>query len=426
MYNRLRPLASSLLLRQLTGMTAALAAGQAITLAAVPILTRLYGPAALGALGTFLAIVTVLAAVSSCRYELSIVGADTNVDAVRLVRLSVHLLLSSALVYGLVIAFVRPFRLADLLSLPVAAVWLLPAAIVATGLHEVIAFWRSRSSEFGIVGWSRITRSASTVVLQIGAGLVGQPSALRLVGAAVAGQFLGAAVCLRGKVRALVGSSDERFMASYSEFPSTASKYSDSAKNGTPYALLYALSRQAPLLLTALFFGARDAGLVAVASKLMLMPASLVGAATRQVFLKRLTVALRRGEDLANLYWRYVRLLVLVGVGPLALIGLAGPRAFGMVLGEEWASAAAIARWLILPSIGALTIAPASAGLIAVRRQGLLWRRELVVLLLIVGLFGGVVVSGGSAVSAIGLSVTAAFCVDISMVVITRSALSRD
>ena len=58
-----------------------------ITVAAAPILTRLYGPESFGVLATFASILALLNVVSSLRYELAIAVPEDDEDAIALVWL---------------------------------------------------------------------------------------------------------------------------------------------------------------------------------------------------------------------------------------------------------------------------------------------------------------------------------------------------
>ena len=74
------------------------AGSQLISVAAAPILTRLYGPESFGVLATFASILALLNVVSSLRYELAIAVPKDDDEAIALVWLCfVLVVISSAL-----------------------------------------------------------------------------------------------------------------------------------------------------------------------------------------------------------------------------------------------------------------------------------------------------------------------------------------
>src|SRR5512142_456745 len=77
--------------------------GQVITVAAAPLLTRLYSPGDFGVLAVFGSIVSVLAVVASLNYHLAIPLPDEDSAAARLLVLSLLLLGATGLLSGVVV-----------------------------------------------------------------------------------------------------------------------------------------------------------------------------------------------------------------------------------------------------------------------------------------------------------------------------------
>ena len=76
-----------------------------ITVAAAPILTRLYGPESFGVLATYVSILALLNVVSSLRYELAIAVPEDDDEAIALVWLCFVLVAISTALTALGVAW---------------------------------------------------------------------------------------------------------------------------------------------------------------------------------------------------------------------------------------------------------------------------------------------------------------------------------
>ena len=94
------------------------AAGQAIIVAASPILTRLYTPEDFGVLAVYASLLSILGVVASLRYELAIPLPESDEEAANVTVLSLVVVLGMALVTA---AIALPFRqpIAEALNTPV-------------------------------------------------------------------------------------------------------------------------------------------------------------------------------------------------------------------------------------------------------------------------------------------------------------------
>ncbi|HAQ72765.1 MAG TPA: polysaccharide biosynthesis protein, partial [Pseudomonas sp.] len=76
----------SKLLRNILTVVSGTAGAQAITMAFMPVITRIYGPEAYGVLGTFLSVTLMLVPIAALTYPIAIVLPKRDGDARGLVR----------------------------------------------------------------------------------------------------------------------------------------------------------------------------------------------------------------------------------------------------------------------------------------------------------------------------------------------------
>src|ERR1700733_4731183 len=115
--------------------------GHLFTLAAAPILTRLYFPDDIGDLGLFNAFLAVAAVSASLQYDVAIVSAPGQKEAADLATLSTLLIVPMSAMGGLSLYFMIHFSLLGFGSLPIYAAGLMTPAIFFAGLFSVLRYW---------------------------------------------------------------------------------------------------------------------------------------------------------------------------------------------------------------------------------------------------------------------------------------------
>src|SRR5262249_11927025 len=142
----------------------------------------------------------IIGVIGCMRYELSIVLPERDEEAVNL--LGASLLFASAigaLTIPIVVVGRRP--LLARLQAPVLArvIWLSPPIVFRRVVFLSLNYWISRSRRFGRLSVARVSSSATTSAVQVGAGLAGRASGPTLVSATVIGTAVSTAV-LAGQI----------------------------------------------------------------------------------------------------------------------------------------------------------------------------------------------------------------------------------
>jgi len=318
--------ASRQFLRNLGTVVTGAAAAQAVALAAVPLLTRLYDPAAFGAFGLLAALSGIAATVAAGRWELAVVLPARDEDAAGVVALAALAALGTASMAAVVLA-VAGDRLprAELL-------WWLPPSLLLAALAEILAQWALRRERYRRVAAGQGARSAATVAAQAAAGALA-PLPAGLLGGHLLGQAAQVAVLLRGAPRAWPG---------LRRLAAVAARYREFPLFGAPQALVNALSQYGPAVMLAAF-GEATVGLYWLALRVLTLPDAVLNQPLRQVFYRD---ASRAGADLRARLLRATAALAALGLPVLLAAVLAGPELFAWAFGEGWREAGAFARWL--------------------------------------------------------------------------------
>lgn len=394
------------------------AAAQTIAIVATPVITRIYAPEAFGLLGVFNSLLLTLAPLVSLDYYLAIVIPRSDIEARRLLSLSLR---AAALicVIGVVVMLAagEPIAAALGVSGAGAVMLLVPAGVFADSAGRTLGQWLVRSKRFRPLAAASITQSSTTAAGKIALGFL-WPSGAVLVAVTVAGHlaravWLWAVSGLRG------AEQDDGEPAPPAK--AVAREYADFPLFHLPNTFAAKAGETAPTIILAALFGPALAGFYELARRIIKVPSNLIANSVSKVYRARAADAVHAGRSLRGDIARTAAALFGLGLIPYGLVVAFGPAIFSVVFGAEWEAAGSIARWLALWFAVHVAVRPATQALTVTRRLRLrlLWsltaNAAKLAGLLAVGSLSG---SAASAVAAYALIAVAA---DIILLIVTLS-----
>lgn len=335
-------------LRQLLAMLGGVGSVQLLGVLAAPLLTRLYAPADFGALGVYMACLTLSTAVVAGRYELAVPLPEQDEESANVLAVA----LGWVVAITCLTAFVSfaggeaGLRLLQLQSYP-ALLWWLPVGVGLTGAYTVLSYWSIRRAHYGRLATTKATQGVAMVGVQLGGAAWGGTA---LLAAQAVGQSLGlwrlASTAVADGVMGHWRWARLRQVAwQYRRFPLVSA----------PGAVLnLAAIGAVPLVISATFL-ASVAGQFVLATRILSLPANLIGGAISQVFLSH-AVDRHRDGRLAGLVDELQTALVSLVLPLLLLMLILGPWAFAWVFGEAWRESGRYAQ-LISPWLAAQFVA---------------------------------------------------------------------
>lgn len=366
------------------------AVAQAITILTLPILSRLFTPAAYGTWQVFSAVVLILSTIACLRYEMAVVLPEQDEEAANVLGLCLGVtLVLSALCGGVLLLGGRAF--VEMLRAPGLSpyLWLIPLALFIHGLWRAASAWNTRVKRFGRQSVAQVAGSATTSALPITMAALGHSEAGVLVATWVLGWLVNMGV-LASQVwrdtwdlfrRSVRWTFILACLKRYRKFPLV----------DTWGTLFNAVSWQLPPLLLSAFFSETVVGYYSPANRVILLPLTLLGNAIVPVFLQRAAEVRGRPEELGRTVEMLFRRLVALGLFPSILLMLGGKELFGVVLGPEWVEAGLytqiLAPWMFFLFISI----PLSMLFTALERQEF----SLIIQVLILGTRVGALVIGG-------------------------------
>jgi O-antigen/teichoic acid export membrane protein len=337
-------------------------AAQLVTVAAAPVLARLYPPEAFGVFGALIGLGTVLGAVAGLKYELAIILEKSEAEALDALRLVIAVVAAFTLVLTCG-TIVGGSALARLLQIQGVGPLLLAGPVFALlfGCSQALSFWATRHERWAVQAQGEVARNGITTGYQLAFGLLAA-GPIGLVGGRVFGE-LGILMRLWRGARLHVsdGGAGKRLAvdADCARLWSLATKHRDLALYQTPRALLHTVLAHFPALLLIVLASPAIAGLYWFAARLLRMLVTLLANAVRRVFFKGAVAIHHAGHCTRPFLIRVTLLLGLAGILPTLVLGVEGPALFAFAFGEDWRVAGEYARWLAIWSWFDLMAAPA-------------------------------------------------------------------
>jgi len=348
--------------RGITVLAGGNALAQGLTIAASPILTRLYTPAEFGTLAVYMSLTTILGVALSARYQMAIALPESDREALAVVKLSLAIVLVSTIIMTLVVLLFRD-AIAFGLNSPALGgyLWMLPLSVIAIGSFTVFRLWAIRSREFALVGKVRIRQVFASLLVQIAGAPLG---ALGLLLGQLANQGAGMTALGRGPLsrqefRSADLASLRYMLVRYRRFPLFT----------TWSSLMNRISLQLPTLVFSVLFGPSAVGFYALANRILKTPSGVFVGAINDVFLTTAPTALREGW-LRGLVLATHQRMSSLAMPPLALMAIVAPQLFGLVFGEQWTIAGEYGRWIVILVYFSLVASPLSGLFSVLEKQG--------------------------------------------------------
>lgn len=304
---------------------------QIISLAAYFALTRIFSAEDYGLYSIFYSYIEVLIILSTCKYELAIVAADTDSEAQAMARFTLRL---NAIVSTVLLTVVLALWLAGALPGNFAQlgwmVLLIPPMVFFCGTSRVYSFLFNRGHHYSTMALSETVNAAAGAIIKIGLGLLGVLQAGMPVGT-VAGRAVGNLVYRLKKSE--VGS----WKSEKSALLAVARKHVNFPRYVATKDFINSISSNLPFLWLALYFDRADVGLFALALTFTFRPVNILNVAFEQVLYARTAEGVREGRSVSGMIGRFLLILNVVALPLFVLAWFVAEPVFAFCFGGRWA-----------------------------------------------------------------------------------------
>lgn len=320
------------------------AAGQIISFALAPIISRLFSPSDFGIFGSFNSVAAIIAAVSTLHYTQAIMLPKEKEDALDLFFLSCLSVVTIAFIV-MTVCFIIPTAINGIMK--TSGIWALALLVTSTfssGINEALQAWCVRSKAFKDTSSSQVVRSLSNSGFRMMFGYLkgGGPS---LIISSIISDVLASINLLRVFV---IDSMAMHYSLSWKRVKRLAIEYRDFPMYSASQSAINALSNGLPVLLLTQFYGVTVAGAFAFAGSMIRTPMSLLLGAMRQVLFQKAAETMHQDGRLATLYVKITAGLFGLSLFPSLVLFVWGPQIFGFIFGAQWLIAGEFARSIVL------------------------------------------------------------------------------
>lgn len=344
-------------LRNLIALAGSTALSQALSVATLPVLSRLYDPSDLGLFGIFSSFVGIFSVISSFSYEVAIVSAKDDSEAASLTYLSLiisafFVVFSSVAAYLMVVNNFLGFEGFDFIAIP-----LLGIAVLLTSTLKILKYFLIRESDFLTVSKTTVVQSLARSFTQIIFGLQGLAS-LGLLISDVLGRLAGMGKMLNRSFPALWPLKSSAKVAA---LQSVAWKYLKFPMLSLPSSLLDSLALSLVVPLITQTYGADIGGYFVLSQRVLAVPLSLIGNSVADVFHTTMSSYAHTSSGQAKAFFlKTARRLFLLGLLPAIAFTFLSPQIFRLIFGEQWEIAGFFCSVMAPWNLAALIVSPLS------------------------------------------------------------------
>ena len=344
-------------------ITLSLLVGAIITFIALPVLTRLYSVADFGAYGIALAIVSVLSTVANLRLDQALLVADEQ-DKKSLIFEGAVFSTAIAVISGIVISAILNVEMAGAVATGVLA---------NTLIQSLYNYQFSAHQEYFCAGLN-IFRSVIVVAVQLLLPFVMQISLVNSYN-------LSSIIMIVAVLIYLI--KHQLYQVSWQAFQ----HYKDFIYANTPHALLNSFSHNLPYYVVSHFVGVQAMGFYAIVERTLRVPINLISQTLRQFFIRKF-----KDADSSQNALKASVLLSLVSLPLFALVFVLPESLYLWIFGSEWVGISTYFQILALGYWAVFCNPPSSAYLIAKRNSQVLFKLQIVELMIKFALFAGLYV----------------------------------
>lgn len=343
------------------------AAATAITLAAVPIISRLFNPDDFGLAALLVSVALVIGPVVSLRYDRAILIARDDGCIDRLVWLCLATMTVLVIIVAMVIVPVAIATNDDAGRLGIWWIALVPM-LALTGLANVQDAILTRRHQYRALAVADVANAGGASGVRVALGALGGSSVWALNVGYLIGLIARVAVPFVASRRGL-HSIDAH--PSREELKQLMREYRDFPLLNAPGELVRAVSANMPVLALSLLFNSAVVGYFSMANRAVQVPLNNFANIIRRVYQQRLVSKFERGEPIRRDVMMTTASVAAVGLVPFLIIQFWGEVLLTALLGHGWEVAGRFVEILSVWLFAVWVTVPASTVYLIVRSQGL-------------------------------------------------------
>lgn len=332
----------------LTGSTIA----ALIPILIMPIITRIYTVDDIGIYGTFVSLVTIIASVTTLRYELAILLPKTKFGANIVTNLALNTTVITSVLCILIICTYTMVLQRSLLNIPDPTIFILLSfiAIILTAIYQVFTYLYNRHALFRKTSKNKVLQNLTMGFAQI--SLFGASHSWSLL----IGHILGLAVSNILLMKYAFKSKIWSYPTKGSHLYAAAYRYKNFALIDVPSVIFSTSASHIPNILFATYFSPAIAGYYFLTQKVLQAPITLVSKSVLEVFKEKAAKDYRINNNAKSIFIKTFKLLLCISVPSTIFLFFSIEYLVKILFGIKWLESAHYAQ-ILLPSLALRFIA---------------------------------------------------------------------
>ncbi len=314
-----------------------LGGGQAIHILVAPVLTRLFAPEAFGVLAVYMSFSTILAVVSSLRYDGALMITEEPVETANLASLCVlvSFLLSVLILGSVFLVFRLNLKMPSQIAQVGWSLYLIPLAVFVLSSQNILRLWWIRQDRFKSVSYCSFFQAAAENSVKVAGGAAGLLSPFGLILGHLAGATAGVWY-LVSKFKGYELTGKLLKSVNKEKMWEAASRYRSFPLYNSWSSLINVVSIQVPVLMLGWTFDIEKAGFYLLAHRVLKLPLRLMGQAVSDALFREVADRRRGCRPILPFVVKVLLFLTVIISIPLSVVLVAGRPIFEAVFGKAW------------------------------------------------------------------------------------------
>lgn len=342
------PKSTNTYLKNIFSIAKGAAFAQIISFAASPIITRLYSPEAMGLLGLFVNFVTLSSLVQTLRYDIAVVAADNDKDAILLTRTCIILSVLISILSTLLFDFFRVHRILGYSEFPYWITWIVFIGLALSSSSIFMRYYMLRCRNYSIIGKFNAFQAAGGIIAKI---LLSFNGLFGLIVGDIFGRIIGL-ITIWGNIftrKEIFFSS--KILIKYKIYPLVH----------LPSGFINTLSASALVPIIVNEYSLKTAGYFLLAQRVVNIPLSIISEAVGDVFYGEAAKIIKTNADqLIVFFFKTIAQLALCAIIFSACIVFFGSSLVVYIFGANWGISGQMILAMIPWTAMALIVSPVS------------------------------------------------------------------
>lgn len=320
-------------------------ASQFVSLAFMPLLTRIYSVDDFGCFSLYYGFVTVGSIVANLKFDYTIFTANDAATQKR--NFAISILTNCVISLTIFLISIVVFLLSKFFSFLIVDVHylvLVPLGMLFTSMFNTFVCWYSRNANFKSLAIKRFMLTISTLVMQGLFAVLSTDEFGMAYGSLLATTLVSVHIFFELYRLGALSLNVLSLSTVYNSFKA----YRLMLKQSIAVDILSQILYQAPLFILGRYFTTADVGYYALSQRVMNVPVSLIGGSVSDVFRQQAIVQISKCDDCKLLFTKTMAFLSIISLPIFIIPILWYPSVFSYIFGEQWYAAGIYTQILAL------------------------------------------------------------------------------